>query len=211
MTSQISFHPVFCSSPICLLRNSWCQFQILNSLRWMNLLDEMLFLTPLHVFQPFLWTERITHLEGKAQGPEGQLVKTAMLWVQLLTESDRAKDWIWSEPLQCGGRDCSLLTICNPLSERMEKDWELEEIREVLFSHLLSTSYLDLSPVISHNVIIMTTNTAVVMNFLCSLLGSPQSVLKVKACWQWGFRPGACINACAYLIHVAYELPLSSW
>lgn len=83
------FHPVFCSSAICLLRNRWCQFQILNSLGWMNPLDEMLFLNPAPYLPAFFFSFFCEHgvlpaWQAKHRDQGEQLVKTALVWVQLL-------------------------------------------------------------------------------------------------------------------------------
>lgn len=79
------FHPVFCSSVIYLLRNRWCQFQILNSLGWMSLLDEMLFLNPAPYLPAFFCEHGVLPAwQAKHRDQREQLVKIALVWVQLL-------------------------------------------------------------------------------------------------------------------------------
>lgn len=79
------FHPVFCSSAICLLRNRWCQFQILNSLGWMNPLDEMLFLNPAPYLPAFFFSF---------------FVNTA--YYQLGRQSTGTRESSWWRQLWCG-------------------------------------------------------------------------------------------------------------
>lgn len=131
----------------------------------------------LHIFQPLLWTQRSTSLAGKAQGPERQLVKTAMLWVQLLMGSDTGqKSGFDVNHYKARGLTLPFSPATIPEEDRSWKKGG----QNLGGSFLVSTQHKlpgseanDRSPVISHNDIIMTAITAILMNFLCNLSWQP--------------------------------------
>lgn len=156
MTSQISFHPVVCSPAIYLLRNSWCQFQILNSLRWMNLPDEMLFLSPTSCLPVFSVNTAYYHLgrqstgTGETAGKDSYVVGAASdgKWYE-------AKEGIWSVPPQSGEINRCLLTNCKSpfwahwrglgVGRKGARIWE------ALFSHPFSAMVISIrGKMISH-------------------------------------------------------------
>lgn len=171
MTSQISFHPVSCSSAIYLLRNGCCEFQILNNLWWMDLHDEMLFPQSCSMSSS-LFCEHGIFPAWQAKHRDQRNSWWRQLCVASYGKWYRAKKWIWCEPLQSEGIICSLLTSCNPCLHTKEY-WELQERGAEfgrLFSRIHSPQWLswseenDQSHVISHNPVITTANTAVLMN-----------------------------------------------
>lgn len=148
----------------------------------MNLLDEMLFLNPAPYLPAFFVNTVYYQLGRQSTGTRGrQLVKTALVWVQLLQGRwYRAKEWIWPEPLQSEGINCSLLTSCNAFSEHTERigRW-MKGGHNLGGSFLTSTqhnSYLDQRKMISHlwyhTIPLKWQPYSNFMNFLCSL------------CWQ---------------------------
>lgn len=141
------FHPVVCSSAIYLLRNRWCQFQILNSLGWMNLPDEMLFLNPAPYLPAFF-----VNTECYQVGRQSTGTRESSWWRQLWWGCDCFRGGDTGQESGFGlnhykvrglAVPCSLTAMHFLSTQRGLGDgWKVDTIWEALFSHPLSTTVI---------------------------------------------------------------------